>query len=267
MLAIKRIYGDNQLALPIDLGNSPAQDEIDSKLNYFRTSLAMASHLGIGNYADIEVSHAHFVDVFDFAVGKFKRFSESSLPDKQVITGTFWGLSLRLIFQASTIDAKTKLDVKTGPVAFAAAVELGQIALQYQVECVGASPRVMAAALRGVPVISKFDVAAYSRLSSALQNIISEMVATARKHPEQLLPIGVTLSRPPGGLLEEARSIRYAMGQLADGRKLRAAQELRPPWANASIVDLVYAEKLGAGAQGPVPAAAATAARQWLAII
>ncbi|MBL9100628.1 MAG: hypothetical protein JNL82_06710 [Myxococcales bacterium] len=252
---LRSLYGKVD-ARPIPRPQTTADASIS--YNYYSMSLAMAARVGVGKYVDLDVNGSSRVDCFDFAVGVLASFTGDSLPDDKIVRQTFWGSTVRVVLRIHALDSHVKLDIPAGPVSYAAAVELGRARVEYQVEGVATAPSVFAAVLRSLPLGGRFDVAAHARLSNALHTVLKTMLKAVQSG-EGLAPIGVTLqSRPHEPFLAEARTLRWASGQMAAGQSLAQARLRRPAWADEALVTQFYCNRLSGTGEGPIKPADAS---------
>lgn len=256
---LRAIYGKDADARPIPLQQPNANAAISYNLNSM--SLAMAAKLGVGKYLDSDVNASSRVDCFDFAVGILQSFTGDSMPTNKVIRQTFWGSTIRVLLRIHALDSHVKLDIPAGPVSYAAAVELGRARVEYQVEGLSTSPKVFAAVLRSLPLGGRFDVAAHARLSSALRSVLHEMLATVQAG-EGLAPIGVTLqARAREPFIDDARTLRWASGQMAASQSLARARLHRPAWVDEAMLTQFYQNRLEGDGEGPIRPADASWAK------
>jgi hypothetical protein len=267
LVAIRNLYGPDVKAEPIPLSNAaPPQNDIDTHYSYTSMSLAVASSLSVGQYVDASVNFNQRIHSFDFAVGIFESFDAAVIPDDQIISGTFWGMAVRILLRVKALKADVSVEANVGPVGFASAVELGHAAVEFQADAVCSDPLVLAAMLEGVPLTGKFDIQAYNRFSGKLADAQAAMLASARADPSKLLPIGVMLRSKidSQSFLDEAKSMRWALGQMAAGQNLASALGRVPPSVDTELVKELYRYKLDNNGQGPVDSDTASWARDQL---
>jgi hypothetical protein len=265
--AIRELFGPRVQATPIPLSDEAlAAGRVKMSMSYTRMSQAVAASLSVGKYVDTNVNFHKEIHVFDFAVGCFESFDEATLPVGQIITATFWGMSLRVLFRARSLDAKAKIDFNAGPVGVAAAVELGHASVEFQVDAICSDPLVFASVLEGVPLTGKFDIQAYARFSQKLADAQLAMLRSARSNPGKLLPIGVLLSdnADERNFLDEAKSIRWALGQIAAGRALDSALAKLASGVDKAVVEETYRHCLGKDGTAKIKAADAKWAQSEL---
>ncbi len=265
LCAITSLFGAGVDARPtaLDPSSLVPQDDLDIHYSYSSMSLAVATTLSIGSYVDASVNFDERVHSFDFAVGLFKSFDAPVLPDDKIVTGTFWGMTVRILLRVKVLKAGLEVEANAGPVGFASAVELGHAKVEFQADGICSDPIVLAAVLEGIPLTGKFDIQAYNRFSEKLASAQSEMLRSARSHPERLLPIGVTLRTniDNDSFMDEARSMRWALSQMHAGRDLKRALSIAPAWVDKQLVEELYRYKLGGDGRRPVDHNAATWAK------
>lgn len=265
--AIRELLGPSVNAAPVPLSTGTSADlKVEMVSSYMSMSLAVASAMSIGNYVDASANFHEKIHVFDFAVGRFESFDEPVLPVDQVITATFWGMSLRVLFRVRLLDVGANVDAEAGPVSFAAAVELGRATVEFQADSICSDPLVFAAVLEGIPLTGKFDIQAYTRFSAKVLEAQRMMLSVAGSDPTRLSPIGVRLSERTDerSFLDEAKSIRWALAQMEGGRTLTKALLMHPAEIDKSVVEATYRYRLGGDGTKSISASDASWAKREL---
>jgi hypothetical protein len=203
-----------------------------------RISTRFAAKLGVTGAFDFNGEWFADSAVWEIRYGTTKHNSDG---DAKVLA-TFWGSALRLLLRVRALDAKA-----TGSFAnLAAAVETKAAQVEYEATLVGsATPRLFAAALRGLPLFGSLDMAAYESLMGGVSRI-SGMLADRLTESKDFRPIAVELNyKAPDSAQDEALATRFSMLRIARGLSQQQAQQINRGRFDVDIIRETYRRVLG----------------------
>jgi hypothetical protein len=183
---------------------------MEGKWSLSRMSASVAAQLGYGGvftstneaFGDILVADS----MAGYRCVKTKTGAGDNSND--VVFGTIWGYSIRLIVKVWGYNSNSQLTLPF----VASQVSVDQMSAEYSVEGIGGTLKTFATVLRALPKLGRFDNETFYSLTNAAKLVLQELLVS---HTDDtvLLPIqvGVNMIALPQNTLVGAKSVRFGM--------------------------------------------------------
>lgn len=264
LTALVSLIGADE-AVPVALGPRLPGEAWDVDIETRIGSTSAMAQLSVANAFSAHNSFGAQTAVIDAMVGKSRIAGAADAA--RTITGTFWGVGLRIAVTFRAVDVDADLTFA----AIAASAELKQLDVSYEIASVGLGAEQLAAVLRKIPPMGTLNMSTFAAIQSMRDALVASLLL-AMTPESTLYPTSVTLAASPmTEELTEAAEYRFAMRHIAAARSRDEALAALSvtPFDGSPVrrggVEKVYLEVVG-GKGKPDPAQVAVATR-WLDLV
>lgn len=247
LLSLAQLLGD--AAKPVPLHGR--ERSYDLNMEGRTESASVLAQLGVASVFESKASFNSKIAVWDAQIGFWSVLDEPGPAD--VIYETFWGFGIRvhIVFHALEINANVSIPT------VAATAEFKGAKVQYRITAAGLGPVELAATLRELPPVGRFDMTAYAKLvimrnhlRAAMLERIKQLANDESALQQTLQPTLIRMAASPfPEFLDEAAAYRFTMQSIEAGQDLRSTLHRLDSTAgghwNRTFVERIFRQEIG----------------------